>query len=366
MTHESLLNRDWHRVIGWLGGETWLEESARQTKAFERRREIRCAVDLLRLILTYCLGERGLRLTAAWAAAFGLVDISNVAILGRLQKSSDWLALLVGRALAAAAPKATQGRLIRIIDGTTVPKAGPQARKNNQLWRIHSAFHLPAERFGFFELTDETGGERLDRIPVIEGEIRIADRAFLQSDRMRSVIDEGGDFVIRAGWKGARWLDDDGQPFDIIAELRKAADVGKIDRPIAVACKHGEPLAVRLIAIKKSPKAAAESRRKVRREAQRGRHKLSQATLEAADWVIIVTSLDNESFPTDDVLALYRLRWRVELAFKRLKSLVGLRGPPGKDERSARPWLLAHLLAILLLEPVIDAFEDSPRLPLAA
>src|SRR6266542_2610827 len=179
MTHESLLNRDWHRVIGWLGGETWLEESARQTKAFERRREIRCAVDLLRLILTYCLGERGLRLTAAWAAAFGLVDISNVAILGRLQKSSDWLALLVGRALAAAAPKATQGRLIRIIDGTTVPKAGPQARKNNQLWRIHSAFHLPAERFGFFELTDETGGERLDRIPVIEGEIRIADRAFL-------------------------------------------------------------------------------------------------------------------------------------------------------------------------------------------
>ena len=82
--------------------------------------------------------------------------------------------------------------------------------------------------------------------------------------------------------------------------------------------------------------------------------------------MIIVTSLDNESFSTDDVLALYRLRWRVELAFKRLKSLVGLKGPPGKDERSARPWLLAHLLAILLLEPVIDAFEDSPRLPLAA
>jgi hypothetical protein len=366
MFHESLLNHDWQRIIGWLGGESWLEESARQTKAFERPREVKCAVDLLRLVLTYCLGERGLRLTAAWAAAVGLVDISNVAILGRLQKSGDWLALLVGRALAIATPKASEGRLIRLIDGTTVSKVGPQARRNNRLWRIHSAFHLPAERFGFFELTDETGGERLDRVPVIEGEIRIADRAFLQPDRMRSILDEGGDFVIRAGWKGARWLEVDGRPLDIIAEFRRSAEMGKIDRPIAVACKRDVPLVVRLIAIKKSPKAATEARRKARREAQRGGHKLSQATLEAADWMIIVTSLDSDSFPTDDVLALYRLRWRVELAFKRLKSLIGLKGPPGKDERSARAWLLAHLLAILLLEPVIDVFEDSPRLPRAA
>jgi hypothetical protein len=44
-----------------------------------------------------------------------------------------------------------------------------------------------------------------------------------------------------------------------------------------------------------------------------------------------------------------------------LKSLVGLNGPPGADERSARPYLLAHLLMILLLEPLIDELEDSPR-----
>jgi hypothetical protein len=366
MTHESLLNADWRWIVDRLGGRRFLETSARDSKAFQRAREVRCAVDLLRLILAYCLGERGLRSTAVWAAAVGLVDISNVAILKRLRKSSEWLTLLVGHALASAAPKATRGRLIRIIDATTVPKVGPEARKNNQLWRIHSAFHLPAERFGFFELTDEKGGERLDRIPVIAGEIRILDRAYLQPDRMRPVLDGGGDFVIRAGWKGARWLDSDGQPFDIIAEFRRSTEIGKIDRPILVNCKRGKPLAVRLIAIKKSPQAAAEARRKARREAQRGGHTLSQATLEAADWLIIVTSLGSEQFSTDDILALYRLRWRIELSFKRLKSLVGLKGPPGTDERSAGAWLLAHLLAILLLEPVVDEFEDSPRRALAA
>jgi hypothetical protein len=366
MTHESLLNRDWQRVVGWLGGAAWLKTSARTAKAFLRPRGIENAVDLLRLILAYCLGERGLRSTAAWAAGVGLADISNVAILKRLRNSGDWLALLVGQALSAAAPEVTHGRVIRIIDATTVPKAGSQARKNNHLWRIHSAFDLPAERFGCFELTDETGGERLDRIAAIAGEIRILDRAYLQPDRMRPILDVGADFVIRAGWKSARWLDAAGLPFDLIGGLRRAAEIGKIDQPISVGCKHGEPLALRLIAVKKSPQAAAEARRKARREAQRGGHQISQATLKAADWVIIVTSLDSQTFSTDDVLALYRLRWRIELAFKRLKSLIGLKGPPGKDQRSARAWLLAHLLAILLLEPLVDAFEDSPRWALAA
>ncbi len=50
-----------------------------------------------------------------------------------------------------------------------------------------------------------------------------------------------------------------------------------------------------------------------------------------------------------------------KLAFKRLKSLIGLKGPPGADERSAKPYVLAHLLVTLLLEPLIDELEDSPH-----
>jgi len=41
---------------------------------------------------------------------------------------------------------------------------------------------------------------------------------------------------------------------------------------------------------------------------------------------------------------------------------VRLKGPPGVDERFARPYLLAHLLIILLLVPITGALEDSPRL----
>jgi hypothetical protein len=366
MTPESLVSQDWHSVVARLGGAETLTTTARETKAFVRRREIKTAVDLLRLILAYCLGEGGLRLTAAWAASIGLVDISNVALLQRLRNCGDWLALLIGQALAKAAPAASRGRLIRIIDATSVAQAGSAAKRENKLWRIHCAFDLPRERFGHLELTDEREGERLDRIAVIKGEIRIGDAAHLQPERMTHVLDQGGDFLVRAGWRNARWLDAQGRHIDIIAVLGKARERGLIDQPIWVGRHDGGPLRVRLVAVKKPPQAAAEARRKARRNAQREGYQLSKNALVAADWVILVTSLKAQEFTTEDILALYRLRWRIELGFKRLKSLVGLKGPPGFDERSAKPYLLAHLLMILLLEPLIDEFEDSPRLAEAA
>ena len=366
MTHESVDDRDWREIVARLGGSAALNASARETKAFSRARVIESAVDLLRLILAYCLGERGLRSTAAWATSIGLVDISNVALLYRLRQCGDWLAVLVGQALAAGAPRASRGRLIRIVDATTVPKAGTSARTTNRLWRVHGAFDLPRERFGHFELTDQQGGERLDRIPVVTGEIRIADRAHLQPDRLAAVMDAGADVIVRAGWKNARWLDGEGKRVDLRAEFRKHAAGGLIDRPVCIGRKSGAALRLRLVAVKKPAPAAEAARRKARQEARRGGHQISRGTLDAADWVILVTSLKSEAFSAADVLALYRLRWRIELGFKRLKSLIGLKGPPGTDERSARPYVLAHLLMILLLEPLVDEFEDSPRLATAA
>ncbi|MGY2890444.1 hypothetical protein ACVIHI_007558 [Bradyrhizobium sp. USDA 4524] len=119
--------------------------------------------------------------------------------------------------------------------------------------------------------------------------------------------------MIRAGWKSARWLDAEGNLVDLTAELRNASARGLIDRPIWIKRKSGAPpLAVRLVAAKKPAQAAAAARRKARRTAQKGGHQLSRQTLDAADWVILVTSLRPEDFTTADILALYRLRWRIE------------------------------------------------------
>jgi hypothetical protein len=360
MTHDSLLNRDWDFVVKRLGGAEALEAGARATHAFMRPRAVKCAADMLRLVLAYCLGEGGLRSVATWATAIGLVDISNVGLLYRLRQSGDWLQLLVGQLLESAAPKAARGRLIRLVDATVVMKAGCAAKKANSIWRIHSVFELTFERFGYFELTDEGGGEQLDRAPVIASEIRIGDRAYMQPDRIAKVLDGGGDIVIRSGWRHARWRNESGTPVRLPDEFRKARK-GLVDRPIWIARKGGTPLALRLVAARKPPQAAAEARRQAQQGARDGCYQLSQDGLQAADWLIVVTSLKAVEYSAQDVLDLYRLRWRVELGFKRLKSVIGLQGPPGKDEASAKAYILSHLLMNLLLEPLLDAFEDSPH-----
>ena len=71
------------------------------------------------------------------------------------------------------------------------------------MWRLHCAFDLPAERFSFIALTDEKGGERLDRIPFAKGDIVIADRGFMHPDPLAHVLEQGADVIVRTPWKGA-------------------------------------------------------------------------------------------------------------------------------------------------------------------
>jgi hypothetical protein len=44
------------------------------------------------------------------------------------------------------------------------------------------------------------------------------------------------------------------------------------------------------------------------------------------------------------------LRWQIELAFKRLKSILHIDRLPAKDPDLARAWIYAHLLLALLLD----------------
>lgn len=361
MTHETLLNELWATTLTRLGGETAITALARETRAFLRPREIKSAVDLLRIILAYCLGGMGLRSTSAWAASVGLADLSNVALLQRLRNSTEWMQRLVGVLLAGNASSAAHGRRIRLVDATTVAKATIKARSSGELWRIHAVFDVWLERFSFFELTDEKGAEHLERMPVDKGEIIIADRGYMSAERLAAVIAAGADIIVRSGWRRVRWHNEDGSRFDILDALAKAGETGRIDTMIGIGRKAAPALPVRLVAIRKPPEAAAVSRDKARHEAAKEKAVIADGTLIAADWVLLVTTLPKDQFSADDIADLYRTRWRIEMAFKRLKSVIGLGGPPGQDAQVAKTWVLAHLLMILLLEPHISAPEVSPR-----
>ena len=58
---------------------------------------------------------------------------------------------------------------------------------------------------------------------------------------------------------------------------------------------------------------------------------------------------------------MYRLRWLIELAFKRLKSLLNIDAVPTRTGRASRSWLYAHLILALLCDDLSQEFlESSP------
>src|SRR5208282_1557395 len=64
--------------------------------------------------------------------------------------------------------------------------------------------------------------------------------------------------------------------------------------------------------------------------------------------------------PATDVLALYRLRWQIELAFKRLKSLAGLDLLPARSAALGRAWIAAKLIIATLIGWTIQGFLEAP------
>ena len=122
-----------------------------------------------------------------------------------------------------------------------------------------------------------------------------------------------------------------------------------VDRawPVWVQGSKGR-IAGRLCAIRKSEEAAAQARRRIQRKAQQGGPKPKSETLQYASYVMVFTTVSASRLSTAEVLEWYRVRWQIELVFKRLKTLAELGSLPKHDEQSARAWLYGKLLIALL------------------
>ena len=165
------------------------------------------------------------------------------------------------------------------------------------------------------------------------------------------MVEAGADLIVRTGWSSLRLLTPAGEPLDLMAALAAAGE-GPAEHAVRVdeRRRDGATLGLRLV-IARLPEVAAErARRRLRKDARKRGRRLDDRSLAAAGFVLLLTSLPADAFPAERVLALYRLRWQVELAFKRLKSLLGLGELPARSPDLARAWLNAKLILALLAE----------------
>jgi len=78
---------DWTQVCAQIPVD--VEEVVRETKALQRKREVRSALDLLRLVLAYSVCDWSLRLVGAWATVIGLGSLADVAVRKRLRNAVE-------------------------------------------------------------------------------------------------------------------------------------------------------------------------------------------------------------------------------------------------------------------------------------
>ena len=65
-------------------------------------------------------------------------------------------------------------------------------------------------------------------------------------------------------------------------------------------------------------------------------------SLISSDYMMYLTSLPRDELDAVAVADLYRIRWQIELAFKRMKSLMGMSRAPAKDAALLRCWIAPH------------------------
>jgi hypothetical protein len=113
----------------------------------------------------------------------------------------------------------------------------------------------------------------------------------------------------------------------------------------------------RLVAVKRGRQATRAAQRRLRRKARRKQVTLSPAALGAAAYVFVWTSVPAEVLTAKEIMELCRPRWQIELAFKRLKSLMGLGHLPKWSDASCRAWIHGKLFIALLAERLLAAAE---------
>jgi hypothetical protein len=333
-------------LVARLGGADAIDALARRHGAFHRARHIKSAADLLRLILAYAPGGRSLRKLAAEAAALGFIDVSDVALLVRFRRCGDWLVALCENLLPRRdKPAGAPGRRneVRLIDGSRIEGPGKTC------FRLHLSYDVENQRIADFAITPLDKGETLDRVRVGPGEIAIADRGYPQPDGLRATREAGADLLVRLTWNSLNLRDGAGEPVDWLALFAKADAAGHLDMPVTVHKARGrfKPLPMRLVITPKPPDIAERARDVARHNARKDQHEVDPRTLRAAGYMILITSLDAIAFPPQLLVRLYRVRWQIELAFKRLKSILRLDRLPAKDPGLARAWIAAHLLLAL-------------------
>jgi len=339
-------NAGWLTILAHLPDD--YEALAKEHKVLETQygeAKITTATGLLRLVLLHAGANVPLRQTVATVAESGGPEVSHVTLHKKMRLAAPYLKALLGRLTAMSAetaPERWAGYELAVVDGSSF--SGPGADGTDA--RIHVQVRLADLEILQASVEDRSVGESFKRFTWHEGQLVVGDRGYANPPGVVWVTEQGADVLVRVNRTALPLYTPDGERVDLMSRLRGIKGPMPREWPVLVR-SQGTEVFGRLI-VYRLPEAEAEKARAwVRRE--HGAN-ASATDLEAAHYVVIFTTVPVARMSMAMCLELYRLRWQVELTFKRWRSLCHFDHLPNHRDDTILTWLYAKLLLAVLMQ----------------
>jgi hypothetical protein len=337
------------------------EQACYEKKAIERRRQIKRPSDLMRLILLYLTGGYSQIEMSVIAEEMGIAKIGDTGFLKKFAKCKEWLGWIVEAIVPRAiieyeVPEWLKAYVTVALDASDVTEKGRSAR----MFRLHYAFDMMKMMSLTYKITAQKIGETLLNFDVQKNWLILADRAYGTLTGIEHCLSKGANFILRLKHNAFKLYRKDGTEINLSDELDGIT--GEAAKDIEAYVKLGDSRLTKLrVCAAKIPDDKLEGvDRRNRRNASRSRRIPSDGAIKMSKYVVVITSLSCD-ISADEIVSLYRLRWQVELYFKRLKSIMDFGNVPLKREDSIMTWLNGKLLISLLIERMLSEVPFSPE-----
>jgi hypothetical protein len=326
--------------------------------------KIRSADQLLWIFFVHAGLDLPLRQTAAVVEQAGGPVVSPMRIHKKLIRSVSYLQALLERMAPLANERSAErwlGYRVKAIDATTL--CGPGATGTDA--RIHTVMELANLRISDQEVTDERGGESFTRFDWEPNDLAIGDRGYSHANGIAKVVRQGGDVLVRLNWNAIALHWPDEQRANVLEWLRTIPGHDVHDRAAYFSTRDGEIVTGRVIARRLTESQQSKAVKRLRRE--HDAKDISAEMLEAAGYMVLFTT---SRLSAEQCVELYRLRWQIELLFKRWKSLCGFDRLPNYRDDTIAAWIYLKVILGMILEKIAsvpaEAFPPGDEEELAA
>jgi len=179
-------------------------------------------------------------------------------------------------------------------------------------------------------------------LEILEGDLTLRDRGYLSSEEISRQIKIGADTIYRHKTNTVYLDIKTGKPINLAALLKKH---GCLDQDVML--NDRMKTTVRLVAAPVNEEIVNIRRMKAKKEAHG--HNPSDAVLALMGWTIFLTNIPRDKSSFEKILAIYGLRWRIEIIFKAWKSHVNFSALHRVSQTQLYILLKARLLMITVM-----------------